>query len=253
MVKRSLHVTIIAIFLIVWGCAWLSIYTIQLISNPHLRQFFTQSARVMILYIDTYLFLATCILCGLGLFLGYHWTRFLFVGYGILHFSIIFINRPLSLFLTPTTLIPIAIFLGISGALFFPEKKEIPEVIPDKKSFFEDNQRLKDLKPLGMFISVVPILYLVLMTVAGVSFPFDILQGNMERVLFEPVPFLNVFVFSICSIPTTIYFYRRFEPRYRNLVFLFIIGLVVAILYFFIICLVAMLLISLLFMVAGPM
>lgn len=132
-VKRSLHITIIALFLIIWGCVWLSTYTIQLIGNPHLRQLFTQSARVMILYIDTYLFLAACIICGVGLFRGYRWTRFLFVGYGVVHFSVIFINRPLSLFLTPTTLIPIAIFLAISVAIFFPERKRDLRVVPRKK------------------------------------------------------------------------------------------------------------------------
>jgi hypothetical protein len=123
MVKRPVHLTIIALFLIVWGGAWLSIYTIQLTSNPHLRQLFAQSARVMILYIDTYLFLINCILCGVGLFRGYRWTRFLFVGYGIVHFSIMFMNRPLFLFLNAKTLIPIAIFLAISVALYFSRKE----------------------------------------------------------------------------------------------------------------------------------
>jgi hypothetical protein len=75
----------------------------------------------MVLYIDTYLFLAACVICGVGLFRGYRWTRFLFVGYGIVHFSIIFMNRPLSLFLTARTLVPIVVFLIMSLAILLPE------------------------------------------------------------------------------------------------------------------------------------
>ncbi len=123
MPKRPVYLTIIALFLCAWGGVWLIVYTVQLLGQPHLRQWFSQSLRIMILYIDTYLFLATCVICGVGLFRGYRWARVLFVVYGIVHFFIIFMNRPLSLFLTAKTLIPIAIFLGISGALFFPERR----------------------------------------------------------------------------------------------------------------------------------
>lgn len=253
MKKRPVYLIVIALLLIAWGVVWLSVYTLQLAGNPNLRLLIAQSVRVMILYIDTYLFLIICILCGIGLFRGYRWTRFLFVGYGIVHFGIMFVNRPLFLFLNAKTLIPIAIFLAISGALFFPEKKEAPHDKPVNKTFFEDKQRLKDLKPLGVCITVLPIFYVALMTAAGASFPFDILQGNMERVLFEPVPFLNVFVIFVCSIPATIYFYGRFEQKYRNPAFLVIIGLVVAILYFFILCLLTMVFIGILFMTAGTM
>lgn len=253
MTKRPAYLIIIALLLIAWGAVWLSIYTLQLVGNPNLRLLIAQSVRVMILYIDTYLFLVICIVCGIGLFLGYRWTRLLFVGYGIVHFGIMFVNRPLFLFLNAKTLIPIVIYLAISGALLFPKREETSKDLADKKSFFEDNQRLKDLKPLGICISVLPIFYVALMTAAGASFPFDILQGNMERVLFEPVPFLNVFVVTVCSIPATIYFYRRFEQRYRNLAFLIIIGLVVSILYFFILCLLTMVFIGFVFMTAGTM
>lgn len=135
MVKRPVLLTIIALFLIIWGCAWISIYTIQLASNPHLRQLFAQSVRVMIIYIDTYLFLINCILCGVGLFRGYRWTRFLFVGYGIVHFGIMFMNRPLFLFLNAKTLIPISIFLAISFALFFSKRKGIHKDRPVKNRF----------------------------------------------------------------------------------------------------------------------
>jgi hypothetical protein len=87
----------------------------------------------MILYIDTYLFLATCVICGVGLFRGYRWARVLFVVYGIVHFFIIFMNRPLSLFLTAKTLIPIAIFLAISVVLFLPERWGHSKDVPDNK------------------------------------------------------------------------------------------------------------------------
>ena len=122
MPKRPVYLTIIALFLLAWGGVWILVYTLQLIGQPNLRQWFTQSLRIMILYIDTYLFLATCVICGVGLFRGYRWTRVLFFVYGIVHFFIIFMNRPLSLFLTAKTLIPIAIFLAISVALFLPER-----------------------------------------------------------------------------------------------------------------------------------
>jgi hypothetical protein len=123
MSKRPIYLTIIALFLIIWGGVWLLVYTMQLIGHPSLRQWFAQSLRIMILYIDTYLFLATCVVCGVGLFRGYRWTRVLFVVYGIVHFFIIFMNRPLPLFLTAKTLIPIAIFFIISIALFLPERR----------------------------------------------------------------------------------------------------------------------------------
>jgi len=124
MSKRPVYLTIIAIFLIAWGGVWLIVYTMQLFDNPNLMQWLAQSLRITILYIDTYLFLAACIICGVGLFRGYRWTRFLFVGYGIVHFGIIFTNRPLSLFFTAKTLIPIAIFFVISAALFLPERRK---------------------------------------------------------------------------------------------------------------------------------
>ena len=123
MSKRPIYLTIIAIFLITWGGLWILVYTMQLIGHPNLRQWFAQSLRIMILYIDTYLFLAACVVCGVGLFRGYRWARVLFVVYGIVHFFIIFMNRPLPLFLTAKTLIPIAIFFIISIALFLPERR----------------------------------------------------------------------------------------------------------------------------------
>lgn len=131
MSKRPVYITIIALFLIAWGGVWLIVYTMQLLNQPHLRQWFGQSLRIMILYIDIYLFLATCVICGVGLFRGYRWTHVLFVVYGIVHFFIIFMNRPLSLFLTAKTLIPIAIFLAISVALFLPERMGLPRDEPD--------------------------------------------------------------------------------------------------------------------------
>jgi hypothetical protein len=133
MPKRPVYLTIIALFLLAWGGVWLSVYTMQLIDQPSLRQWFTQSLRIMILYIDTYLFLVTCVICGVGLFRGYRWTRVLFVVYGIVHFFIIFMNRPLSLFLTAKTLIPIGIFLAISVALFLRERRGHSKDVPDDK------------------------------------------------------------------------------------------------------------------------
>ena len=253
--KRPLYLTIIALFLIAWGGIWLLVYTIQLMGHPTLKQWFAQSPRVMLLYIDTYLFLGACITCGFGVFRGYRWTRWLFVVYGFIHFFIIFMNRPLFLFVTAKTLIPIAIFLVISGVLFLPERRGIVKSndMADKKSLMEDNQRLKDLKPLGICISVLPIFYLFLMTAAKASLPFDILQGNLERILFEPLPFLHVIVIGACSIPAAIFVYRRFENRYRNVVFLVIIGLVVAILYFFALCLITISFLSILFMISSPL
>lgn len=133
MPKRPVYLTIIALFLLAWGGVWLSVYTMQLIGNPSLRQWFAQSLRIMILYIDTYLFLVTCVVCGVGLFRGYRWTRVLFFVYGIVHFFIIFMNRPLPLFLTAKTLIPIAIFIAISVALFLPERRGHSKDVPDDK------------------------------------------------------------------------------------------------------------------------
>src|SRR5512137_2983240 len=99
MSKRPVYLTIIALFLIAWGGVWLIVYTMQLLGHSHLRQWLGQSLRIMILYIDTYLFLASCVICGVGLLRGYRWTRFLFLIYGVIHFFIIFMNRPLYLFL----------------------------------------------------------------------------------------------------------------------------------------------------------
>jgi hypothetical protein len=133
MSKRPLYLTIISLFLITWGGVWIFVYTMQLIGNPNLRQWFAQSLRIMILYIDTYLFLAACVICGVGLFRGYRWARVLFVVYGIVHFFIIFMNRPLSLFLTAKTIIPIVIFFIISLALFLPERRKHAKNAPDDK------------------------------------------------------------------------------------------------------------------------
>jgi hypothetical protein len=125
MSKRPVHLTIIALFLIAWGALWLSVYTTQLIGDPRIRQLLGLSLRVAILYIDTYLFLTTCVICGLGLFRGYRWTKVLFVVYGVVHFIVIFINRPLALFLTAMTIVPIVVFLAISVVLFLPEKRKL--------------------------------------------------------------------------------------------------------------------------------
>lgn len=232
MSKRPVYLTIIALSLIVWGGLWLVVYTLQLIGHPNLGQLFGRNVRTIVLYIDTYLFLATCVICGVGLFRGYRWTRFLFVSYGIVHFIIIFMNRPLSLFLTARTLVPIAIFLVMSIAVFLPEVMERTKDRTDHdESATQGNQRLKDYKFVGICVSFVPIFYIFLLSMSGSMLPFDILQLNFERLLFEGVPFLHLMVIFVCSIPTTIYIYSRLERKYRNVVFLLIVGLVSLTLY----------------------
>jgi len=232
MSKRPVYLTIIALSLIVWGGLWLVVYTLQLIGHPNLGQLFGRNVRTMVLYIDTYLFLATCVICGVGLLRGYRWTRFLFIGYGIVHFGIIFMNRPLSLFLTARTLVPIAVFLIMCIAILLPEVMERAKDRADHdESAPQGSQRLKDYKFVGIFVSFFPIFYIFLLSMSGSMFPFDILQLNFERLLFEGVPFLHLMVIFVCSIPTTIYIYGRLEKKYRNVVFLLIVGLVFLTLY----------------------
>ncbi len=144
----------------------------------------------------------------------------MFVSYGIVHFIIIFMNRPLSLFLTARTLVPIAIFLVMSIAVFLPEVMERTKDRTDHdESATQGNQRFEGLQVRRNLRLICSIFYIFLLSMSGSMLPFDILQLNFERLLFEGVPFLHLMVIFVCSIPTTIYIYSRLERKYRNVVF----------------------------------